>query len=79
MKPGVIQLQAVRVRGEAGGSPARAARGGCMTRRIASAILTIVWLSLLTAGISTYFITRTLLLADLDETILGRVASLPRD
>jgi signal transduction histidine kinase len=48
-----------------------------MTRRIALAILLIVWLSLLTAGISTYFITRTMLISDLDQTILGRVSSLP--
>lgn len=48
-----------------------------MTRRIAFAILAIVWIALITAGFSTYFITRSLLLRDLDDTILGRIASLP--
>ena len=44
-----------------------------MTRRIAFSILTIVWLALLAAGASTYFITRTVLIADLDDMILARV------
>jgi signal transduction histidine kinase len=48
-----------------------------MTRRVVIAIIINVWLVLITAGCSTYFITRSLLLADLDETIAARVASLP--
>jgi signal transduction histidine kinase len=48
-----------------------------MTRRVVIAIVINVWLVLITAGCSTYFITRSLLLADLDETITSRVASLP--
>jgi signal transduction histidine kinase len=48
-----------------------------MTRRVVIAIVINVWLVLITAGCSTYFITRSLLLADLDETIVARVASLP--
>jgi signal transduction histidine kinase len=48
-----------------------------MTKRVVIAIIINVWLVLITAGCSTYFITRSLLLADLDETITGRVASLP--
>ena len=47
-----------------------------MTRRVLIAIVVNVWLVLITAGCSTYFITRSLLLADLDETIVTRVASL---
>jgi signal transduction histidine kinase len=48
-----------------------------MTKRIAFAILFVTWLALLTAGVSTFFITRSLLLLDLDETIVARIASLP--
>ena len=48
-----------------------------MTRRVVIAIVINVWLVLLTAGCSTYFITRSLLLADLDLTIVNKVASLP--
>ena len=48
-----------------------------MTRRVVIAIIINVWLVLITAGCSTYFITRALLLADLDDTIASRVASLP--
>lgn len=48
-----------------------------MTRRVVIAIVINVWLVLITVGCSTYFITRALLLADLDETIVSRVASLP--
>jgi two-component system, OmpR family, sensor kinase len=48
-----------------------------MTRRVVIAIIINVWLVLITAGCSTYFITRALLLADLDDTIASRVVSLP--
>jgi signal transduction histidine kinase len=48
-----------------------------MTRRVVIAIIINVWLVLITAGCSTYFITRALLIKDLDETIVARVASLP--
>ena len=61
-------------------SPAApAARRGLpsMTRRVVIAIIINVWLVLLTAGCSTYFITRSLLLSDLDDSIVSRVASLP--
>jgi signal transduction histidine kinase len=47
-----------------------------MTRRVVMAIVINVWLVLIAAGCSTYFITRSLLLADLDETIVNRVALL---
>jgi signal transduction histidine kinase len=48
-----------------------------MTRRIAISILLTVWLVLIGAGALAYFVTRSFLVADLDETLLARVSSLP--
>ena len=48
-----------------------------MTRRIAISILLTVWLVLILAGGLAYFVTRSLLVSDLDETLLARVSSLP--
>src|SRR4051812_45577038 len=47
-----------------------------MTRRIVIAMVINVWLVLITAGTYTYFVTRSLLVADLDQSIVCRVASL---
>jgi signal transduction histidine kinase len=48
-----------------------------LTRRIAISILLTVWLVLILAGALAYFVTRSMLVADLDTTLLARVASLP--
>ena len=48
-----------------------------MTRRITLAILLVVWLALIGAGLTTYFITRSVLIADLDDTIISGVANRP--
>src|SRR6185369_2962425 len=48
-----------------------------MTRRIALTILLSVWATLIAGGIVAYMTTRSALLADLDQTLLARGASLP--
>lgn len=49
-----------------------------MTRRIAVAILLTVWAILIAAGIGTYLVTRSVLLANLDDSIVERAAALPQ-
>ena len=46
-----------------------------MTRRIAIAILFSVWVMLIIGGMLAYFTTRSILLADLDATIMNRALS----
>jgi heavy metal sensor kinase len=48
-----------------------------MTRRIALTILLSVWATLIAGGVVAYMTTRAALLADLDQTLLARAASLP--
>lgn len=48
-----------------------------MTRRIALAILASVWLSLILGGVVVYWMTRTIMLAELDATLLRQAAALP--
>jgi heavy metal sensor kinase len=48
-----------------------------MTRRIAVAILLTVWAILVAAGIATYLVTRSVLLANLDDSLIERAAALP--
>jgi len=48
-----------------------------MTRRIARAILLIVWATLIAGGIVAYVTTRSVLLADLDAALIARARSLP--
>jgi signal transduction histidine kinase len=48
-----------------------------MTRRIASAILRTVWATLIAGGIIAYLTTRSLLLADLDDSLVDRARALP--
>ncbi|GEM_PF-1611338 len=48
-----------------------------MTRRIAIAILLTVWAILIVSGVLTYVVTRSLLLNNLDETLMTRALSLP--
>ena len=49
-----------------------------MTRRIALAILAATWATLIVAGVVAYLLTRSVLLADLDEQIIARASALPR-
>ena len=46
-----------------------------MTRRIALAILLTVWAMLIAGGLVSYITTRSILLADLDSTLMGRALS----
>src|SRR3954447_23694396 len=48
-----------------------------MTNRIAMAILLTVWAILLLAGTIAYIVTRSILLASLDASLVSRAASLP--
>ncbi|MDB5332016.1 MAG: sensor histidine kinase [Phycisphaerales bacterium] len=48
-----------------------------MTRRIASAILRTVWATLIAGGLIAYLTTRSLLLADLDKSLVDRARALP--
>src|SRR5580693_3244797 len=48
-----------------------------MTRRLALAILLIVWATLIAGGIVAYLTTRSVLLADLDATLIARARALP--
>lgn len=48
-----------------------------MTRRIASAILRTVWATLIAGGFVAYLTTRSLLLADLDNSLVDRARALP--
>src|ERR1035437_8713621 len=48
-----------------------------MTRRLAISILLTVWIALLLAGGVAYFVTRSVLLDDLDASIKNEIASLP--
>lgn len=49
-----------------------------MTRRITIAILLTVWAILLAGAVGAYFTTRSVLLANLDESLVARAASLPQ-
>src|SRR3954469_3166652 len=49
-----------------------------MTRRIAIAILLTVWAILIAAGVSTYLVTRSVLLVNLDDAIVQRAKALPQ-
>ena len=48
-----------------------------MTRRIAISILMTVWVVLLFAGGIAYFVTRSVLLADLDASLRDHIAAMP--
>ena len=48
-----------------------------MTRRITLAILLTVWAMLIAGGVSAYLTTRSLLLADLDDALVGRAVARP--
>lgn len=48
-----------------------------MTRRLALAILLIVWATLIAGGMVAYLTTRSVLLADLDASLIARARSLP--
>ena len=48
-----------------------------MTRRIAFAILLTVWAILIAGGVLTYFVTRSVLLDDLADTLLAQVLARP--
>ena len=45
-----------------------------MTRRIAIAMLATVWLILIGGGVTAYLTTRSVLLADMDATMVARTA-----
>jgi len=47
-----------------------------MTRRIAAAILLTVWAMLIAGGLIAYFTTRSILLTDLDASLVSRALSL---
>jgi signal transduction histidine kinase len=49
-----------------------------MTRRITVAILVTVWAILLAGGVVAYLTTRAVLLANLDESLVARAATLPQ-
>src|SRR4051812_2428014 len=49
-----------------------------MTRRIATAILVTVWAILVVGGCAAYWVTRSVLLADLDDSLLANVQALPQ-
>lgn len=48
-----------------------------MTRRLAIYMLLTVWAMLIAAGLTAYFAVRSILLADLDASLLAKAASLP--
>jgi signal transduction histidine kinase len=48
-----------------------------MTRRIAWAILWTVWVTLIVAGLTAYLTTRSILLDDLDDSLVRRALALP--
>jgi len=48
-----------------------------MTRRIATAIVVTVWAVLVAGGCLAYWVTRSVLLADLDQSLLGNARALP--
>src|SRR3954467_13759982 len=49
-----------------------------MTRRIATAILLTVWAILVAGGFAAYWVTRSVLLADLDRSLIDNARSLPQ-
>ena len=49
-----------------------------MTSRIATAILLTVWAILVAGGLTAYWVTRSVLLADLDQSLVERARSLPQ-
>ena len=49
-----------------------------MTRRIAAAILLTVWATLIAGGFTAYWVTRSVLLADLDQLLVKRARMLPQ-
>jgi signal transduction histidine kinase len=49
-----------------------------MTRRIAVAIILTAWAILIVGGAAVYLVTRQLLLADLDESLISRSSALPQ-
>jgi len=49
-----------------------------MTRRIATAILLTVWAILVAGGLAAFWVTRSVLLADLDHSLLTNARSLPQ-
>jgi two-component system OmpR family sensor kinase len=49
-----------------------------MTRRIAWAILLTAWTILISGGVATYFITRQMLLAEFDDSLVARARAVPQ-
>ena len=48
-----------------------------MTRRIVAAILLTVWAIVIAGGVTAYFVTRSVLLAELDALLVERAMAVP--